>query len=326
MDCMTVIEHGSDFRGKPALRLFDWTRGKPAPFSVGELLPGRRIVRDTSRFPEVLGRIGTLELRLARTVQDIRRAQRLRYQVFYVDGPATPRTVDRLIRRDKDAFDRVCDHLLVIDTAFRRTPASRPRPRAVGTYRLLLQERAEQGEGFYSAREFDFRGFLAAHPGQRALELGRSCVLKAYRNRRTVELLWRGIWQYVLHHRIGLMFGCASLEGADPDALARQLAFLHHTARTPDAWAVAALPGRYVPMNRLHADQYDARQALGALPPLIKAYLRIGGRFGQGAAVDREFGTTDVFVALRVADIDPRYIAYYGDAADAASKAESPSR
>ena len=323
---MTLLDHGSSVPAVSRFRLLDWPPGTPFRALPDALLPKRRVVRDTSQFPEILGRIGTLELRLARTAQDIRRAQRLRYQVFYAEGSAAASPVTRLIRRDKDVFDRFCDHLLVIDTAFRRTPASRPRPRVVGTYRLLLQQRAEQGPGFYSAREFDFRGLLAAHPAAPALELGRSCVLGPYRTRRTVELLWRGIWQYVKHHRIGLMFGCASLEGSDPQTLGRQLAFLHHTARTPDSWAIAALPGHYVPMNRLPPGEYDLRQTLASLPPLIKAYLRIGGKFGNGATHDRDFGTTDVFVALRVADIEPRYIAYYGDAGDAASRAESPSR
>ena len=282
---------------------------------VRPLLPGHRIVRNTEGLPETLGRIGSLEVRLARTVQDIRRAQRLRFNVFYEEMSATPSPRNRIARRDIDPFDRVCDHLLVIDHDFRRHPGGRPRPRVVGTYRLLRQEKAERETGFYSAAEYDFRGLLEAHPGHRVLELGRSCVLRPYRTKRTVELLWRGIWRYVRHHRIDLMIGCASLEGADPATHAVQLSFLHHTARAPEAWRVSALPQRYVPMNRLAREGLDARAALTSLPPLIKAYLRIGARFGDGAVVDRQFSTTDVFVVLRVEDIDRRYIDFYSDGA-----------
>lgn len=279
------------------------------------VLRARQIVRDSGGLPDVLGRLGTLELRLARTRQDIRRAQRLRFQVFFEEKSAIPSPRALLTRRDIDPFDRICDHLLVIDNGFRRTPQSTPRPRVVGTYRLLRQEHAEANGGFYSAAEFDLRGLFAAHPGQRVLELGRSCVLKPYRTRRTVELLWRGIWSYVRHHRFDLMVGCASLDGTDPAALATQLSFLHHVAPSPAEWRVAALPGRYVPMNRISADSLDRKAALHSLPPLIKAYLRLGGTFGDGAVVDRQFGTTDVFVVVRVADIDPRYIEFYGDGA-----------
>lgn len=279
------------------------------------VLRSRQIVRDTGGLPDVLGRMGTLELRLARTRQDIRRAQRLRFQVFYEEKAAIPGARALLTRRDIDPFDRICDHVLVIDNAFRRTPASTPRPRVVGTYRLLRQDIAERNGGFYSAGEFDLRGLLAAHPGQKVLELGRSCVLRPYRTKRTVELLWRGIWAYVRQHRCDLMIGCASLDGTDPAALAMQLSFLHHHAPAPEPWRIAALPGRYVPMNRMTVEAIDRKAALHSLPPLVKAYLRLGGKFGDGAVVDRQFGTTDVFVVVRVADIDPRYITYYGDGA-----------
>ena len=62
----------------------------------------------------------------------------------------------------------------------------------------------------------------------RFLELGRSCVLPPYRNKRTVELLWHGIGAYAAQNRPDVMIGCASLDGTDPDRLALQLSFLHH--------------------------------------------------------------------------------------------------
>lgn len=285
---------------------------KRTPSAGPGLLPGRKVVRDTTGFADPLARIGTLEVRLARTAQDIRRAQRLRFEVFYEEMSAVPSARNLLARRDIDPFDRICDHLLVIDHAYVRGPGRRARPRVVGTYRLLRQQLAEANGGFYSAGEYDLRGLLAAHPGERVLELGRSCVLSAYRTKRTVELLWAGIWAYVCHHRIDMMIGCASLEGTDPAALALQLSFLHHHASAPAEWRAAALPGRYVPMHRMPAQQVDLRAAMASLPPLVKAYLRLGGKFGDGAVVDRQFGTTDVFVIVRVADIDPRYIAYFG--------------
>jgi putative hemolysin len=76
----------------------------------------------------------------------------------------------------------------------------------------------------------------------RFLELGRSCVLPPYRTKRTVELLWHGIWSYVLEHRSDVMIGCASFEGTDPERLALPLVFLHHYARAPEPWRTSALP------------------------------------------------------------------------------------
>ncbi len=260
---------------------------------------------------DVLGRLGTLEVRLARTAADVRRAQRLRFDVFYREMSAVPATAARLAQRDIDPFDAVCDHLLVIDHA--AAPAGKPR--VVGTYRLLRQETAERRGGFYSAAEFDVAALVERHRDARFLELGRSCVLPLYRNRRTVELLWHGIWSYVLAHRLDVMIGCASLDGTDPDRLALPLSFLRHFARAPEPWRISALPQRRVEMNRLPASAIDRKAALHALPPLIKGYLRLGATIGDDAVIDRQFGTTDVFIVLPVAAISARYIGHFGEAA-----------
>jgi putative hemolysin len=260
-----------------------------------------------------MGRLGSLEVRLARSAAEVRRAQRLRYRVFYEEMSASADAGAMLARRDIDTFDAYCDHLLVFDHAARTRTG---KPAIVATCRLLRQEIAERHSGFYSAGEFDIAGLMARHDSLRFLELGRSCVLAPYRNKRTVELLWHGIWTYVLQHDCGAMIGCASLEGTDPDMLALQLSFLHHFAHAPEPWRSRALPHRYVEMNRLRSNAIDPKAALRLLPPLIKGYLRLGAVFGEGAVIDRQFGTTDVLVILPVATINARYVAHFGPAAD----------
>ena len=266
---------------------------------------------------QTLGRLGTLEVRLAANAAEVRRAQKLRWRVFYEEMRAIADGPSRLARRDIDAFDAICDHLVVIDHAVIERPAlGAPRPAIVGTYRLLRQEIADRNGGFYTASEFDISGLLARHRGKRFLELGRSCVLPPYRNKRTVELLWHGIWTYVLAHRIDVMFGCASLEGIEPRALSMELSFLHHNAKAPAEWAAGALPSRHVEMGRLSKDAIDMKKALHALPPLIKGYLRLGAYVGDGAVVDRQFNTTDVLIVLPVSAISPRYIGHFGATAE----------
>ena len=101
-----------------------------------------------------MGRIGSLEVRLAQTAAEVRQAQKLRYQVFYQEGPRFPTPARLLARRDIDGYDAICDHLLVIDHAARDRSALN-RPAVVGTYRLLRQPLAEEYGGFYTAGEFD---------------------------------------------------------------------------------------------------------------------------------------------------------------------------
>lgn len=301
-------------------QLFARVRQHPILAGVPRLVPaikayGGLRVSDPrlSRSSDTLGRIGSLEVRLAHRAVDIRRAQRLRFDVFYQEMSAVAAPTVLIARRDVDPFDAMCDHLLVLDHA---RSAGRKGPAVVGTYRLLRQEIAERRGGFYSAGEFAIAPLIARHRGLRFLELGRSCVLPPYRTKRTVELLWHGIWAYVLRHRIDVMIGCASLEGTNPEALALPLSFLHHYARPPEEWRVGALPHRFVALDRLPKDAVDPKAALRALPPLIKGYLRLGAFVGDGAVIDRQFGTTDILVVLPVAAITSRYIGHFGPAAE----------
>src|SRR5437773_6181527 len=108
--------------------------------------------------PTTLGRLGSLEVRLAQEKRDVKRAQKLRYRVFYKDGTAIADAATLLARRDKDAFDKICDHLMVIDHAAK--PSIGGKQPVVGTYRLLRQDVAENHGGFYTEDEFDIAGLI----------------------------------------------------------------------------------------------------------------------------------------------------------------------
>ncbi len=262
----------------------------------------------TSEDRSILGRIGSLETRLARNTYEIDAAQKVRYQVF-VEEMRAELSADAMRRkRDTDAWDSICDHLLVLD----RSIEGDAEDQIVGTYRILRQDVAMKRGGFYSASEFEIDQLIARHPDKQFMELGRSCVLPAYRNKRTVELLWQGNWAYALKHRMSAMFGCASFPGTDPDAHAIALSFLHQSVLARGDWAVDALPRLFQPMDRVPVPPADTRKALNALPPLIKGYLRLGAMVGNGAVVDKGFNTTDVLIILPIAGISDRYISHYG--------------
>ena len=331
-----------------------WNIATPSGFGgavrhTAAFIKPNRIVRDLSGLPAVLGRFGPFEIRLATTSREIRKAQRLRFKVFFEEGQAMPQQVAALTRRDICPFDKICDHLLVIDKD-QRNRFGRKKPKIVGVYRLLRGntagrhldhddfglnqskimnvidskslERDAGGKpgstfphpalGFYSATEFDIAPLLARHPGKHFLELGRSCVHAQYRSKRVIELLWRGLWVYAKHHRIDVLIGCASLPGVDPLALALPLSFLHRHALADEEWRVRPLAGRGVDMAILDTKAIDARKGVAALPPLLKAYLRAGAKFGDGAVIDAQFGTTDVFTILPLSDLEERYQNYYG--------------
>jgi putative hemolysin len=257
---------------------------------------------DDLPFPEV--RAGQLGVRIARDAREIDASQALRYRVFYMEMGARPDDDTQASQRDRDRFDAVADHLLVIDHGLGSGPEA-----IVGTYRLIRRAAAARVGQFYSEDEYDL-GPLLAHPGE-ILELGRSCVAADYRGRVAMQLLWRGIAAYVFHHRIDLMFGCASLPGTDPDAVAVALSYLYHHHLAPRPIRPRALPHRYIEMRRMEPDAYSPRRALAGLPPLIKGYLRLGGFVGDGAVIDPQFNTTDVAVVVKTDLVTEKYYRHY---------------
>jgi L-ornithine Nalpha-acyltransferase len=254
-------------------------------------------------------RSGPLQVRLAQSEADIDAAQALRYRVFYETLGARAAVETQRRRRDVDRFDELCDHLLVLDHSRGIGPEI-----VVGTYRLIRREAASRLGGFYSAGEFEIAR-LIAYPGE-ILELGRSCVDSAYRQRSAAQLLWSGIAAYVLHYNIDLMFGCASLPGTDPDSLAVPLSYLYHYHLAAPSLRPRALPDRYVEMCRLPRSVLDPARALSGLPPLIKGYLRLGGFVGDGAVIDYDFNTTDVCIVVKTDLVTEKYSRHYVRAKD----------
>jgi len=252
-------------------------------------------------------------LRQASGLDEIAACQQLRYRVFYEELGAIPTPEMAGRRLDGDRFDAICDHLVVVrrgamaegDTILLQDGE------LIGTYRLLRQEVAVASGGFYTQAEFDIAPVIAAHPDLRFLELGRSCVLKPYRTKPVVELLWQGIWNYVRAHDMHVMLGCASLEGIDPHRHALSLSFLAEASAPPE-WNVRALPEHRIDMRRIAREKIDQRQALKLLPPLIKGYLRLGCYIGDGAVIDLQFNTIDVLIILPVSTINARYFVHFG--------------
>lgn len=249
-------------------------------------------------------RAGALEVRLAETAEEVSAAQALRYHIFYEELTARPSDEMAATKRDFDRWDDVADHLLVIDNEKGAGPRG-----VVGTYRLIRRTAARRMGSFYTEHEYDIRKIIA-NPGE-ILELGRSCVAGPYRTGQTMQLLWRGIAAYVFQHDIEIMFGCASIPGTDPDAVALPLSYLYYYHLAPPALRPTALPELYVDMRRMPVEEIDQRQAIASLPPLIKGYLRLGGHVGDGAVIDLQFSTVDVSVVVKTDLVTEKYFRHY---------------
>lgn len=254
-------------------------------------------------FPEI--RAGNLGVKISRDPQEVEEAQRLRYQIFFGEMGGVshnPEVVSQ--QRDFDAFDAVCDHLLVVDHDKKRGEG-----RVVGTYRLLRREPMKALGRFYTESEFNIEA-LKALQGD-ILELGRSCVHADYRNRAVMQLLWRGIGEYVSRNNIRIMFGCASFVGTDPEEYAEALSYLYHFHLAPEDRRPVAQPDHFVPMNRMPKDAIDEKRALAQLPALIKGYLRLNGKIGDGCYIDTECRSLDVSIVVETDLVTEKYVKRY---------------
>jgi putative hemolysin len=282
-----------------------------------ELSKGNGFLNIHQPVQDTLGARGSLIVRLTRSTREVAVAQALRFSVFYEELNATADRKSAGLSLDSDRFDAFCDHLIVVQqqSQFADERFKVDDGEVIGTYRLLQQSVAAEHGGFYTEGEFDLQPLIARKPELNFLELGRSCVLKPFRTKPVVELLWQGIWNYVRRFKHDVLMGCASLEGSDPTLHATTLNFLARNCVVPAEWNVRALAERHVEMKSDSA-VIDAKTALKALPPLIKGYLRLGCYIGEGAVVDTQFNTTDVLIILPVSRINPRYFAHFGQPND----------
>ena len=218
-------------------------------------------------------------IRLAQSAEEVRRAQRLRFEVFNLE--LNEGLVEsHFTGLDVDSFDKVCDHLIVEHVATNEV---------VGTYRLQTGVRAAANNGYYSEREFDFTPYESLRGEM--IELGRACVHAEHRNFNLLHLLWRGIARYACERNARFLVGCSSLTSQDPMegvAMYEQLRGKH----------LARPKWRTVPHPAFRVDVDLVSASCTPPPKLMRAYLSIGAKICGPPAMDREFGTIDFLTLL----------------------------
>lgn len=234
-----------------------------------------------------------LEVKLAKSDDDIEKALRLRYQVFVEEEKNMQMRNDSGL--ETDAYDEYCDHLIVKDQTSGEV---------VGTYRLLPGERAVEHIGFYSETEFDLYGFRECRP--LALELGRSCIAPAYRSGRAIQMLWEGIAQYIAARSYRYLIGCASVHFKQESDLREVYTLLRQKQIITDRYEIRPLPTHQIEGLQL-IELTCEKEAFRKLPPLMKGYQWLGAEIGGDPAYDSVFETVDFFIVLEKEKMSRRY-------------------
>jgi putative hemolysin len=241
-----------------------------------------------------------LTLSMARTVNDVEDAQRLRYKVFAEEMGAGIGADGAGL--DRDEFDPWCDHLIVRDADTLRV---------IGTYRILPPHRARELRRLYSDAEFDLSRL--AHIRSSTIEVGRSCVHRDYRNSNAILLLWAGLANYMRRGGYQHLIGCASAPLTDGGKQAARLRDDLQPYFTDTELRV--FPRVPFPHERIE------RAATCATPPLIKGYLRLGALVCGEPAWDPDFNTADFLVWLALENLQPRYARHFNLLAAQAAEA-----
>jgi len=237
------------------------------------------------------------QVKLAENSKEVEAAQRLRFEVFNIEmkkGLASSYATGL----DCDAFDPLCDHILIIDTKTNQT---------IGTYRLLLKSRLGALGHFYSETEFDLENIKKLE-GE-IMEMGRSCVHKDYRRNAIVYLLWNKILEYVRDHQVCYIVGCPSVYETDPAHIAKIYTLMKEKYFAPQAFRVYPKKDKGLPELKGHVDiAGQEKKIFLQLPSLMRSYLKTGAFVCGPPALDDEFGTVDFFMCLEVKNISKGYL------------------
>jgi L-ornithine Nalpha-acyltransferase len=193
---------------------------------------------------------------------------------------------------DSDGFDEGCLHVVVQDLQ---------NGAVVCSFRLAILPPAQVGQS-YSAQFYRLdrlQGF-----DQKLLELGRFAIHPDWHDPDILRLAWAALTRIVDAQGVGLLFGCASFDGAELAPHRAALRWLAARSLAPEAWRPEVAEVEAVAFAReLAADPLDMVAAMAQMPPLLRTYLAMGGWVSDHAVFDRDLDTLHVFTAVEIATI-----------------------
>lgn len=221
----------------------------------------------------------------------LREAQALRFRVFSTEFGAKLKGAE--LGLDMDDYDPHCSHIGVRDLGSGEL---------VATTRLLDHQAAAGLGRFYSEEEFRLHG-LARLQGP-LLEIGRTCVAPGYRSGATIAVLWSELAEVLNEGGYRYLMGCASIPmkdgGIQAEAVMQRLRERHLCTEQLRAEPKTPLPRLELPGN-----------VTAELPPLLKAYMRLGAKVCGEPCWDPDFQVADVFILLKRDELCPRYARHF---------------
>ncbi len=257
----------------------------------GSLHPSDRHAQQISHADQKTQDRSSLIVQWAKHQDEVREAQRLRFNVFAKEMGA--RLKEKIPEHDIDLFDDFCEHLLIRDEATREV---------IGTYRVLTPAQAKRIGSTYSDLEFDLTRLRPYR--ERMVELGRSCVHAEHRHGGVIMALWGALAEFMVRNQLDVMIGCASIPMLHQGVVSGEVAasIWHQLKQTH----LAGVENQVTPRLALPVEQWAVNTAFEP-PALIKGYLRLGAKVLGAPAWDPDFNTADLPMLMKINDMPARY-------------------
>ena len=191
---------------------------------------------------------------------------------------------------DEDKFDAISDHCLIFD--------KKNSDRLVLVFRLRTFSRMEDILCSYSAQHYDLTKLrdLPFKP----MEIGRLCIDQQGSDPFLLLSAFNYLRSLISSHQIDFIFGCTSFAGVDNP---RHLASLGSLEKNQFADSMFPIEKKspsvlYIKKEILGATKN--KKAKNFLPPLLKFYLRLGGKVSDHAVIDRDLDTLHVFTYVNL--------------------------
>ena len=229
-------------------------------------------------------------LETAATMNDLLEVFELRHKIFLEDTGAASAESEGF---DVDEFDSVCDHIII---------RCKETDKIVGTYRVIS---SVYSDSFYSQSEFNLDNFLntAGHK----LELGRACIHHGHRNGAVIDLLWRGIAEYIQLTGSRFLFGCSSLKITDPADAKAVMNYLKQNDNSEESYSIGPIGKFNMNLDDVYPAPMDDSTVKGLIPPLLRSYFSAGSKVFGEPALDREFKCIDFLTILDMENLTSGY-------------------
>ena len=236
---------------------------------------------------------GRYDVRLAQSDEEVRAAQKLRYEVLFKEsgGRITKEMLN--VGREEDEWDDIAYHVVVVD--------SKNDNQVVGTIRLVSNDSLVEGQSFYTEHAFNLDGMRNHY--EKTVELSRACVSPEGRGGAILMLLWKFTMQFIEQNDFDVLFGCASFHGTDYHEHTEILSYLHakHLA-TPELMPIPKDSVQSVAIEDFSSEPGSGKNR-GKVPTMLRGYLKVGARISDHAIIDPVFNTTFVVIYVDVKEM-----------------------